>query len=213
MHERQCRTVTACFQSSIPHSVFLLAKSRIPTMSIRYLRESTAGAEDDRDPVVRRRTRGRQPGTGGRDPAGDPALGGAAVPPPAADGDRVRGRGLLHHPHARRDRAARSRSSTSRPATSSPRRWNCASGSRTRYGIEVEYVRPELTVAEYEAEHGGPLYGHPARTSAATTARSCRCGRRWSGYDPGLDQRHPQGPDRPTAARPAWSSGTRSSTW
>src|SRR4051812_30124055 len=29
---------------------------------------------------------------------------------------------------------------------------------RERYGIEVEYVRPELTVAEYEAEHGGPLY-------------------------------------------------------
>ena len=27
-----------------------------------------------------------------------------------------------------------------------------------RYGIEVEYVRPELTVEEYEAEHGGPLY-------------------------------------------------------
>jgi phosphoadenosine phosphosulfate reductase len=29
---------------------------------------------------------------------------------------------------------------------------------RQRYGIEVELVRPELTVAEYEAEHGGPLY-------------------------------------------------------
>jgi phosphoadenosine phosphosulfate reductase len=29
---------------------------------------------------------------------------------------------------------------------------------RERYGIEVEYVRPELTVREYEAEHGGPLY-------------------------------------------------------
>lgn len=29
---------------------------------------------------------------------------------------------------------------------------------RERYGIAVEYVRPELTVAEYEAEHGGPLY-------------------------------------------------------
>src|SRR5213078_3249958 len=28
---------------------------------------------------------------------------------------------------------------------------------KERYGIEVEYVRPELTVAEYEAEHGGPL--------------------------------------------------------
>src|SRR5262245_57603561 len=30
---------------------------------------------------------------------------------------------------------------------------------RERYGIAVEYVRPELTVEEYEAEHGGPLYG------------------------------------------------------
>jgi phosphoadenosine phosphosulfate reductase len=29
---------------------------------------------------------------------------------------------------------------------------------KERYGIEVEYIRPELTVAEYEAEHGGPLY-------------------------------------------------------
>jgi phosphoadenosine phosphosulfate reductase len=28
-----------------------------------------------------------------------------------------------------------------------------------RYGIAVEYVRPETTVAEYEKEHGGPLYG------------------------------------------------------
>jgi phosphoadenosine phosphosulfate reductase len=27
-----------------------------------------------------------------------------------------------------------------------------------RYGVEVELVRPELTVAEYEAKHGGPLY-------------------------------------------------------
>src|SRR5215470_2173077 len=31
---------------------------------------------------------------------------------------------------------------------------------KERYGIEVEYVRPELSVAEYEAEHGGPLYRH-----------------------------------------------------
>ncbi len=29
---------------------------------------------------------------------------------------------------------------------------------KDRYGIEVEFVRPEMTVAEYEAEHGGPLY-------------------------------------------------------
>jgi phosphoadenosine phosphosulfate reductase len=30
---------------------------------------------------------------------------------------------------------------------------------RKRYGIAVEYIEPELSVAEYEAEHGGPLYG------------------------------------------------------
>lgn len=29
---------------------------------------------------------------------------------------------------------------------------------KDRYGIAVEYVRPEMTVTEYEAEHGGPLY-------------------------------------------------------
>lgn len=29
---------------------------------------------------------------------------------------------------------------------------------KERYGIEVEYVRAETTVAEYEEEHGGPLY-------------------------------------------------------
>ena len=29
---------------------------------------------------------------------------------------------------------------------------------KERYGIAVELVRPELTVAEYEAKHGGPLY-------------------------------------------------------
>jgi phosphoadenosine phosphosulfate reductase len=27
-----------------------------------------------------------------------------------------------------------------------------------RYGIEVEMIRPETTVAQYEAQHGGPLY-------------------------------------------------------
>jgi phosphoadenosine phosphosulfate reductase len=31
---------------------------------------------------------------------------------------------------------------------------------KARYGIEVEYVRPELSVAEYEKEHGGPLHVH-----------------------------------------------------
>jgi phosphoadenosine phosphosulfate reductase len=33
---------------------------------------------------------------------------------------------------------------------------------RDRYGIEVEMVRPETTAAEYENEHGGPVYrAHP----------------------------------------------------
>src|SRR5216683_2699209 len=31
---------------------------------------------------------------------------------------------------------------------------------KEKYGIEVEYIRPELTVEEYEQEHGGPLYRH-----------------------------------------------------
>ena len=31
---------------------------------------------------------------------------------------------------------------------------------RQRYGIDVELIRPEQTVAEYEQEHGGPLYVH-----------------------------------------------------
>ena len=55
---------------------------------------------------------------------------------------------------------------------------------KQRYGIEVEYIRPELTVAEYEAEHGGPLYG-TGPTSAATTARSCRCAGRSPATTPG----------------------------
>jgi len=31
---------------------------------------------------------------------------------------------------------------------------------KERYGIAVEFVRPETTVQEYEAEHGGPLHVH-----------------------------------------------------
>jgi phosphoadenosine phosphosulfate reductase len=31
---------------------------------------------------------------------------------------------------------------------------------RQRYGIAVEFINPEMTVAEYEEEHGGPLYVH-----------------------------------------------------
>src|SRR3984893_8211052 len=30
---------------------------------------------------------------------------------------------------------------------------------KDRYGIEVAFVRPEMTVGAYESEHGGPLHG------------------------------------------------------
>ena len=30
---------------------------------------------------------------------------------------------------------------------------------RERYGITVDYIRPETSVTDYEAAHGGPLYG------------------------------------------------------
>jgi phosphoadenosine phosphosulfate reductase len=33
---------------------------------------------------------------------------------------------------------------------------------KERYGIEVELVRPDLTVLEYETRHGGPLYRRSA---------------------------------------------------
>ncbi len=31
---------------------------------------------------------------------------------------------------------------------------------REKYGMTVEYIYPDTSVAEYEAEHGGPLYEH-----------------------------------------------------
>src|SRR5437660_7426641 len=31
---------------------------------------------------------------------------------------------------------------------------------KAKYGIAVEFIRPQMTVAEYEEEHGGPLYVH-----------------------------------------------------
>jgi phosphoadenosine phosphosulfate reductase len=53
---------------------------------------------------------------------------------------------------------------------------------KERYSIEVELVRPDQTVVEYEAEHGGPLYD---LTSAVTIAKSCPCAGRWWATTPG----------------------------
>ena len=78
---------------------------------------------------------------------------------------------------------------------------------KDRYGIEVEYVRPELTVAEYEAEHGGPLYVH--RPDQCCHDRKILPLRSGPGrLRPRLDQRHPQGPDRRPGGGRRWCSGT-----
>ena len=41
-----------------------------------------------------------------------------------------------------------------------------------KYGIEVEMLQPELSVPEYEAKHGGPLYKEKPGPSAAMIVRS-----------------------------------------
>ena len=83
--------------------------------------------------------------------------GGRDVLPAADDGDGVRSRRV--YPVTCWPRSSRGcGSSTWTRATSSPRRWRLRDRIAERYGIEVELVRPDTTVAEYEATHGGPLY-------------------------------------------------------
>ena len=99
----------------------------------------------------------------------------------------------------------RSKSSTWIRATSSPRLWNLRERILDRYGIEVELVRPELTVAEYENEHGGPLYVHrPDQCCFDRKVLPLR--RAVKGYRPGSA---PFAAIRPnTAAPPALCNGT-----
>jgi phosphoadenosine phosphosulfate reductase len=53
---------------------------------------------------------------------------------------------------------------------------------RERYGIEVEYIRPELTVRDYEAKHGGPLY-HSLADQCCHDRKSVPLKRAVQGYD------------------------------
>jgi len=78
-----------------------------------------------------------------------------------------------------------------------------------RYGIEVEYVRPPSTVAEYEAEHGGPLYRH--RPDQCCHDRKILPLRRAvAGYDAWISAiRGDQTPDRGRAAVVAWDAKFR----
>ena len=82
---------------------------------------------------------------------------------------------------------------------------------KERYGIEVEFIRPELTVAEYEAEHGGPLYRH--RPDQCCHDRKILPLRRAVGRltTPGSA---PSAATRPAIGqRPTLCSGTPSSAW
>ena len=60
---------------------------------------------------------------------------------------------------------------------------------KDRYGIEVVLVRPELTVAAYEAVHGGPLY--TSRPDQCCQDRKIVPLRRRNRRLRGLDQRDP----------------------
>ncbi len=62
-------------------------------------------------------------------------------------------------------------SSISTPAISFSETLELRERIADKYGIEVEMLQPELTVAEYEALHGGPLYQTRIPTNAASTAR------------------------------------------
>ncbi len=75
---------------------------------------------------------------------------------------------------------------------------------RERYGMEVEYIRPEMSVAEYEEEHGGPLYRH--RPDQCCHDRKLLPLRRAvEGYDAWISAiRRDQTPDRAAAGVVQW---------
>jgi phosphoadenosine phosphosulfate reductase len=77
---------------------------------------------------------------------------------------------------------------------------------KQRYGIEVEYIRPEMTVAEYEEEHGGPLYRH--RPDQCCYDRKILPLRRAIvGYDAWISAiRHDQTADRAQAGIVQWDA-------
>jgi phosphoadenosine phosphosulfate reductase len=77
---------------------------------------------------------------------------------------------------------------------------------KQRYGVEVEYVRPETTVEEYEAEHGGPLYRiRPDQCCHDRKLLPLR--RAVAGYQAWISAiRRDQTPDRAAAAVVGWDA-------
>jgi phosphoadenosine phosphosulfate reductase len=77
---------------------------------------------------------------------------------------------------------------------------------KERYGIEVEYVRPDLTVAEYEAEHGGPLYNLYS-DQCCHDRKIVPLRRALVGYDAWISAiRKDQTPDRAAASVVGWDA-------
>ncbi len=73
-----------------------------------------------------------------------------------------------------------------------------------RYGIEVEYKRPDTTVAEYEAQHGGPLYKtNPDQCCADRKVKVLKeAAQGWHAWMSGI--RRDQSPDRAKAPIIGW---------
>ncbi|MFM7129428.1 MAG: phosphoadenylyl-sulfate reductase [bacterium] len=74
----------------------------------------------------------------------------------------------------------------------------------SRYGIEVEMVRPETTIEEYESIHGGPLYQtHPDRCCHDRKILPLR--RAIQGYDAWISSiRADQSNDRAATPKVGW---------
>jgi phosphoadenosine phosphosulfate reductase len=73
-----------------------------------------------------------------------------------------------------------------------------------RYGVEVEFIRPELTVAEYEAANGGPVYlSNPDKCCMDRKISLLK--RAAAGMDAWMSGiRRDQSPDRARAAIVGW---------
>ena len=80
-----------------------------------------------------------------------------------------------------------------------------------RYGIEVEMVRPDTTVAEYERLHGGPLYVSNS-DQCCYDRKIVPLRRALVGYDV-VDHGDPGRPVGAPGRRPRSWAGTPSSAW
>jgi len=80
---------------------------------------------------------------------------------------------------------------------------------RSRYGIDVELIKPDLTIQEYETEHGGPLYVHRP-DQCCHDRKSIPLRRAVEGYDAWISAiRKDQTMERSQAALVQWDAKFR----